>query len=108
MNNQYNTTKQDFVTAVIPAHNEEDNIRTTLNIATSSNIIDEVIVVSDGSTDQTVEIANSYSNVKVIHLEENQGKGRAMDIGIENSYGDIILFLDADLKGLDHNRMSFY
>ena len=87
------------ISVVIPAYNEESWILEVLNVVKKSNLIDEIIVVNDGSKDRTSEVALS-AGVKVINLDKNYGKGKAMKVGIDNAIGDIILFLDADLKGL--------
>jgi len=87
------------VSVVIPAYNEEKYIGDVLDIVTQVPGLIEVIVVSDGSTDQTVSVAQNYS-VKIINLPQNIGKGGAMMIGAQESQGNYILFLDADLIGL--------
>jgi glycosyltransferase involved in cell wall biosynthesis len=65
----------------------------------SSDILTDIIVVSDGSTDRTAEIAWSYG-ARVIELPQNMGKSYAMKTGLDNTTAPIILFLDADLIGL--------
>ncbi|RKD34472.1 glycosyltransferase family 2 protein [Thermohalobacter berrensis] len=92
-----------YITTIIPAYNEEKTIGDVLNVVKQAELINEIIVVSDGSKDSTVEISQSYG-VRVIDLKENVGKGGALKKGVENSEGDIVLFLDADLIGLrvDH------
>lgn len=85
--------------SIVPAYNEEENIGIVLQTLKEVSLIDEIVVVSDGSTDNTVEVANSYG-VNVIDLEENKGKGGAMKVGLERVKADVILFLDADLIGL--------
>lgn len=87
------------VSVVIPAYNEEPRILEVLNVVKKSNLIDEIIVVNDGSKDKTAEVAQS-AGVKVINLEKNYGKGKAMKVGIDEAKGEIILFLDADLQNL--------
>ncbi len=87
------------VVAIIPAFNEEKNIGDVLSILTEVEIINKVVVVSDGSTDGTVDVGREYG-VTVIKLEENMGKGAAMKAGLDSVHADIILFLDADLIGL--------
>ena len=67
--------------AIIAAYNEEATIGDVCRALTSSPLIDEVIVVSDGSTDRTVEIARSFDGVRIVALRENQGKGSAMRVG---------------------------
>ncbi|MFN8138430.1 MAG: glycosyltransferase family 2 protein [Fimbriimonadales bacterium] len=87
------------VAVVIPAYNEEARIGGVLHAVTTS-AVDEVVVVSDGSKDKTVEVARSFPGVKVIELPINMGKGAAMCAGVLNSTADIIVFIDADLVGL--------
>jgi polyisoprenyl-phosphate glycosyltransferase len=87
------------VIAIIPAYNEEKTIGDVLEVVKKTDIVDSIIVVSDGSTDGTVEVARSHG-VHVIELKENLGKGGAMSAGMVSSESDIILFLDADLLGL--------
>jgi polyisoprenyl-phosphate glycosyltransferase len=88
------------VSAVIPAYNEQFNIGAVLDILVKTPLVDEIIVISDGSEDETAAVAGSYQPVKVIELLENRGKGGAVKVGLENSTGDVILILDADLIGL--------
>jgi hypothetical protein len=87
------------VAAIIPAYNEERGIGDVLKAVTKSGLVAEVIVVSDGSTDKTVEIAKSYG-VKVIEQVPNQGKAAAMVRGANETDAEIITFIDADLVGL--------
>ena len=56
----------------------------------------EIIVVSDGSTDRTVEISQSYDDVKVIVFEKNRGYGAAIKEGFRSGSGTLMGFLDAD------------
>jgi polyisoprenyl-phosphate glycosyltransferase len=93
------------VTAIIPAYNEEHNIGAVLDILTNSPLIKEIIVVSDGSDDQTVNVAAAYEAVRVIDLLDNRGKGGAVKAGLENSSSDLILILDADLIGLQEEHI---
>jgi len=92
------------VTVVIPAYNEENNIGNVLKVLVGTKILDEIIVVDDGSIDYTAEIAKSYE-VKVIKLTENLGKGGAMMKGANQASCPNILFLDADLVGLKEEHI---
>ncbi|MDK2824124.1 MAG: hypothetical protein PWQ67_2478 [Clostridia bacterium] len=87
------------VSAVIPAYNEEKYISQVLEVVTQVTELQEVIVVSDGSTDKTSDVVRTFP-VKLIELSENIGKGGAMLIGAQKAQGEYILFLDADLIGL--------
>lgn len=84
-------------TAIIAAYNEEKTLGDVLGVLTSNPLIDEVIVVSDGSTDRTVEIARSHEGVTTIALRENRGKGYAMRAGVEYASNDILFFCDGDM-----------
>ncbi len=85
--------------AIIPAYNEEETIGEVLEVLKKVTLLDKILVVSDGSTDQTVQVAQQHG-VQVIALGKNIGKGGAMQVGLENGAADVILFLDADLIGL--------
>ncbi len=84
---------------IIPAYNEESRIGGIIRVVRQVPLIDEIIVVSDGSTDDTVRVA-AACGARVISLPENLGKGGAMMIGVNNTWADAVLFLDADLIGL--------
>ncbi|MGI5876136.1 MAG: glycosyltransferase family 2 protein [Dethiobacteria bacterium] len=87
------------VLALIPAYNEEKTIGNVLQTLKQVSLITKIIVVSDGSTDNTVSVAKSY-DVEVVELRENLGKGGAMQAGLNSFKADVVLFLDADLLGL--------
>ena len=93
------------LTIVIPALNEEDAIGATIerslaareSIVADSPVDDvEIVVVSDGSTDRTAEIAAGYADVRLIVFEENRGYGAAIKEGFRVGTGDVVGFLDAD------------
>jgi glycosyltransferase involved in cell wall biosynthesis len=93
------------LTIVIPALNEEEAIGGTIRrcLDARSRIIEssgvnevEVIVVSDGSTDRTEEIAQSFDEVTVLVFEENRGYGAAIKCGFAHGRGDLVSFIDAD------------
>jgi len=98
-----------LLTIVIPAFNEEDSIASTVQrclearerIRRVGDVRDiEVIVVSDGSTDRTAdiaqEIARREASVRVIVFETNRGYGAAIKEGFQRSSGELVSFLDAD------------
>ncbi|MFY9234794.1 MAG: glycosyltransferase family 2 protein [Fimbriimonadaceae bacterium] len=96
--------RKTLVAIVIPALNEEHRIGRVLRAAVTSELADEIIVVSDGSTDRTAEVASRFKGVRVIELPQNLGKGGAMMAGVMATNAAIITFIDADLTGLtgDH------
>lgn len=87
------------VTAIIPAFNEEHTIAFVVTCVKQVGEIENVIVVSDGSTDRTAEIAIECG-ADVLELQENVGKGGAIKAGMSKCNSEILLFLDADLIGL--------
>jgi glycosyltransferase involved in cell wall biosynthesis len=91
--------QQQNVVVIVPAYNEEETIGGVLDVLVGHPLIGEVIVVSDGSTDRTADVAR-HSGARVLELPENAGKGAAMQAGISSTAAEIVLFLDADLIGL--------
>lgn len=87
------------VSVVIPAYNEEKHVSAVIHAAKESHLVDEVIVVDDGSEDETSEEARE-AEVKVFRFDSNRGKGAAMNKGVEMSEGSVIVFLDGDLKDI--------
>ena len=87
------------VVAVIPAYNEASTIAQVVRTAKLCRSLDEVIVVSDGSIDGTVQEA-IRAGARTIDLPHNQGKGAAVVAGVKATDADIIVLLDADLIGL--------
>jgi glycosyltransferase involved in cell wall biosynthesis len=85
-----------MVSAIVPARDEEGRIGATVKAIGSVPGVTQVIVVDDGSTDQTAREAES-AGADVLQLPVNRGKGGAMNAGARASGGDVLLFLDADL-----------
>lgn len=88
------------VSIVVPAYNEGENIGDTIESLLRLNYPKdkmEIIVVDDGSTDNTYEVAKHYEGetVRVIR-KENGGKSSALNTGIEHARGEIIACMDAD------------
>lgn len=90
---------------IIPAFNEEKTIKDVLEVVKNVEIIDEIVVVSDGSDDNTAKVARDMG-VFTIEYEENRGKGAALKAGIESTNADVLLFLDADLIGLREEHVE--
>jgi glycosyltransferase involved in cell wall biosynthesis len=90
----------------VAAYNEENTIADVLAALTRSSLIDEVIVVSDGSEDRTVEIACSFEGVRTIALKENHGKGYAMAVGVANASNDTLFFCDGDMYNVTDQHIA--
>jgi cellulose synthase/poly-beta-1,6-N-acetylglucosamine synthase-like glycosyltransferase/peptidoglycan/xylan/chitin deacetylase (PgdA/CDA1 family) len=85
------------VSVIVPAYNEKECIANTLESLARSTHPIEIIVVDDGSTDNTAEIAESlgHPNVRVIR-QENAGKPAALNNGVRNASHDIVVMMDGD------------
>ncbi len=93
------------VAAVVPAYNEQETLAAVLAVLKSTPLIQDVLVVSDGSTDATVGIA-SAERVKVIHLRENCGKGTAMAVGVAHTDAPVLVFVDGDILNLSEALLT--
>lgn len=102
------------VSVIIPAYNTADEIRSTLarvETILNRNREYEIIVVDDGSTDETKSVAKSYAEshpkVKVISYPQNVGKGFALRRGTMEASKDIVIFLDSD-SDIDSKHIESY
>ena len=83
------------ISIILPAKNEADNLKALLPRLRNSYQDAEIIVVNDGSTDDTVEIC-TQNTIKVISHAYSMGNGAAIKTGARNASGDILVFMDAD------------
>ena len=85
-----------LISVVIPCYNQGHYLGEAISSALDQSYANlEVIVVDDGSTDHTAEVAGNYSRVVCVR-QENQGLAAARNRGIEASQGEYVVFLDAD------------
>jgi len=97
---------KDFLSIIIPAYNEELRISSTLerlhNYLTANSWEYEIIVVDDGSSDNTAAVvekfSRKYESIKLIRYPENAGKGYAIRTGVLSSRGSLLLMCDADMS----------
>ncbi|CAB1208105.1 glycosyltransferase family 2 protein [Acinetobacter bouvetii] len=80
---------------VLPAKNEAGAIGETIKKIQQLDFVDEILVVDDGSTDETPQIAK-HAGAKVITHPYSKGNGAAIKTGARNAAGEIIIFMDAD------------
>ena len=84
-----------LVSVIIPTFNRAYCLAETIHsVLTQSGF--ELIVVDDGSTDDTQKVLKNFSDIRVIHLRENRGVSYARNRGIEEARGSLICFLDSD------------
>ena len=84
------------ISVIIPAFNEEKNIANSIEIAKKCNLVNDVLVINNLSTDKTERI--SMENGARVKRCNYKGKGYAMEEGIKYAVNDVIVFLDADVK----------
>ena len=85
------------VAVLIPAYNEADRIAATVTAAKSLPGVTQVIVIDDGSTDNTADTARDAGASHISRLSTNSGKGKALLEGVKLAQTDLLLLLDADL-----------
>ena len=91
---------------ILPAHNEEGNIRPIYNeimqALSSTNYQFTILFVDDGSTDKTLsiikELASSDAKVKYIELSRNFGHQNALKAGLDATFADVLIMMDCDLQ----------
>ncbi|MBT4165726.1 glycosyltransferase family 2 protein [archaeon] len=101
----YTNKQSPTVTILIPAYNEEKSIKATMQSILESDYPEEkleIIVIDNSSTDQTLKLAKEFKkdfkgkNKIKIFTEKQQGKGYALNLGISQAKGEIIVSMDAD------------
>lgn len=90
MKNKYN------LSVIIPVYNGEKYIKRCIESVKKNKIKPEIIVINDGSTDNTQKIIEEIKDIKVINLKDNKGISHARNIGIENAQGKYFTFVDCD------------
>jgi glycosyltransferase involved in cell wall biosynthesis len=101
--------RKPLIAAILPAYNEGQYIGAVLDVLHATDLLDEIILVDDGSTDNTLEVlqnaARQDKRILIIQHEKNKGKGQAVFTGWAATIAPYILLLDADLKNLTTNHL---
>lgn len=107
-----NRAKNYSISIIIPVFNEEDNIADCIKQIPKLGKFTQTIIVDDGSTDRTLEIARSYQkkfkNLYILSLKSNEGKARAVKKGFDAATGDILMIWDADRTVPADELVRFY
>ena len=101
------------ISVLIPSRDEERTVGAVVRAvrephvldAGGSGLVDEVLVIDDGSSDTTAAAARS-AGARVVRLATGGGKGQAMRAGLEASFGDLVVFLDADVENTSPTFVS--
>jgi glycosyltransferase involved in cell wall biosynthesis len=98
----YTSPQANRVSVVIPCYNHAHFLAQAIESVLAQSYSNfEIIVVDDGSTDNTAEVANGYSTVHYIY-QENAGRSAARNTGLQHSRREFLVFLDADDRLLPH------
>ena len=100
-----NDNPQELISVIMPAYNEGPsiykNLHETAEVFSKTGYNYEIVLVNDGSTDDTLEEAkkaqSEIENLKLVNCSMNGGKGQAVSAGFREVEGDLVVFLDADL-----------
>lgn len=95
------------ITCVVPCYNERERIFHVLSELCLLKNLHEIICVDDGSHDGTADfIREKFPQVSVLQLPHNQGKTSAVHAGVQQSHGEYVLLIDADLKGFQASDIA--
>lgn len=87
------------LTVIVPVLNEEATLGSILDSLKTVDVVDEIIVVDDGSNDCTPDIAREHApEVRLIRHEQNRGKGAAIRTGLTEATGDYVVIQDGDME----------
>ena len=102
----YTTHMQPHISCIIPAHNEGPRIGAVLDVVCGHPLVSEVIVINDGSIDDTADVLAKRTGITVISQYPNKGKTYAIMLGLQKSQHDLVMFIDADLVGLTREDIT--
>lgn len=93
--------------AIVPVFNEQLTVGAVVETLLSSSLVDEVVCVNDGSTDQSLAVLRRFGDrIVLVDLPSNRGKGYALAEGIRRASGDCLAFFDADLLNLSSEHIA--
>lgn len=99
-----NSAPEENVTVIIPARNEEKTIQKVIKLVQKNNLVNQIIVVDNNSSDNTAKFAKN-AGACVVYCP-TQGKGYAMEEGLKYSINDIVVYIDADISNYSKDLIS--
>ncbi len=94
------------VSCIIPIYNEAERVSHVLDAVVGHELVGEVIVVDDGSTDDSKTVLEKYSDIRLISYPKNRGKSFAVMTGFKESKNDVVMMIDSDLVGLEPKNIT--
>jgi len=104
MTNTKTTSQEDLtLSVIIPCYNEVTTLREVLEVVKQQAVVNEIVIVDDGSTDGTRDVlaeieAENDPKIQVVYHDVNQGKGAALVTGFKHASSDVFIIQDADLE----------
>jgi len=92
---------KNFLTVIMPVYNERQTVLDVVKHVLSLDIVKDLIIVDDGSTDGTRDLLKKSSlgpKVKIVYHTKNVGKGGAIRTGAQEATGDVVAIQDADME----------
>ncbi|MEK7150922.1 MAG: glycosyltransferase family 2 protein [Patescibacteria group bacterium] len=94
------------VSCIIPLYNEAERVLGVLDAVVGHKLIDEVIVVDDGSTDNPKARLEHRTGIRFISYTQNRGKSFAIETGLRESKNEVVMLIDSDLIGLQADALT--
>lgn len=94
------------ISCIVPVYNESSRVDAVLDVLVGHELIDEVIVINDGSSDDSEKILKKRRGIKLISYKKNRGKSHAVKEGLMAAKNDWVMMIDSDLKGLNRQNIK--
>src|SRR3989344_7595866 len=94
------------VSCIIPVYNEAERVLGVLRAVVGHPLVDEVIVVNDGSTDTSKAVLENQPGIRFFSYDENRGKSGAIAYGLAQAKNELVMFIDSDLIGLSAESIA--
>ena len=94
------------ISCIIPAYNEGSRVLAVINAVMGHEEVDEIVVINDGSNDNTEAVLKEISGIELISYPKNGGKSHAVMMGLKKAKNNLVMMLDADLIGLNQESLD--